>query len=313
MKIGDLTPDQLHQRLSGVGLRISIGPFVFHLCSQISSFTADFSFAYADFPICGESEVSDFRVRIGPATRWRPWPEAQAEFWADGASPFKTFPRRLAMPLTEWGFNGCICNHAHQFLMFHSAVVEKTGRAAILAGSPGSGKSTLCAAMLARGWRLLSDEFGLLDPMRSWLLPIPRPVALKDDSIRLIERLLPHLRIGRAFTPTRKGTIAHLRPPTEAVERQAEPALPGWVVFPRHAQNAETRLVPLGKAAGFMRLQENCFNYTMLGRTAFDALGQLIEAAECYELPYGQADAAAELVDSLAELQPVAGLPLDAT
>jgi HprK-related kinase A len=312
MKIGDLTPDQLHQRLSGVGLRIRIGPFVFHLRSPIRSFIADFSFAYTDFPICDESEVSDFRVRVGPATRWRPWPEAQAEFWADGASPFKTFPRRLAMPLTEWGFNGCICSHAHQFLMFHSAVVEKAGRAAILAGSPGSGKSTLCAAMLARGWRLLSDEFALLNPVRGRLLPIPRPVALKDDSIGLIKRLLPHLRIGRTFAPTRKGAIAHLRPPTEAVERQAEPALPGWVVFPRHAQNAETKLVPLGKAAGFMRLQENCFNYTTLGRTAFDALGQLIETAECYELPFAQAVAAADLVDSLAELQPVAGLPLDA-
>jgi len=312
MKIGDLTPDQLHQRFGGNGLRIRIGPFVFHLRSPIRRFISDFSFAYADFPICDESEVSDFRVRVAPAARWRPWPEAQAEFWADGASPFKTFPRRLAMPLTEWGFNGCICRHAHQFLMFHAAVVEKTGRAAILAGPPGSGKSTLCAALLAHGWRLLSDEFALLDPVRNWLLPIPRPVALKGASIGLVERLLPHLRIGRVFAPTRKGTLAHLRPPTEAVERQAEPALPGWIVFPRHAEHAETKLAPLRKGSGFLRLQENCFNYTTLGRTAFDSLGQVIETAECYELPFAQAVAAAELVEGLSQLQSVAGLPLDA-
>jgi HprK-related kinase A len=312
VKIGDLTRDQLHQRFAGPGLRVRIGPFVFRLHSPIPQLVADFSGAYAGFPLCDENEISDFRIRVTPAFRRWPWREAQAEFGADGASPFFTFPRRLAMPFAEWGLNWCICSHAHQFLIFHSAVVEKAGRAAVLAGPPGSGKSTLCAALLGRGWRLLSDEMALLDPARGWLLPIPRPVALKGASIELIEGLLPRLRIGPVFAPTHKGRLAHLRPPIEAVERQAEPALPGWVVFPTHSENADTRLLPLGKAAGFLRLERNCFNYEALGRPAFDALSEMIEASECYELPFAHATAAAELVDGLAELRPVAGLPLDA-
>jgi HprK-related kinase A len=217
------------------------------------------------------------------------------------------------MPFTEWGLNWCICSYAHQFLMFHSGVVEKAGRAAILAGPPGSGKSTLCAALLARGWRLLSDELALLDPARARLLPIPRPVALKGASIGLIEELLPHLGIGRVFPHTEKGTLAHLRPPIDAVERQAEPALPAWVVFPRHAESVGTELAPMRKAGAFLRLEENCFNYNTLGRTAFDSIGQLIETTECYELTFAQAMEAAELVDRLAELQPVADMPLDAS
>jgi HprK-related kinase A len=312
IKLGDLTPDQLHQRFGGAGLRIRIGPFIFHLHTAIRDFVADFSFAYADFPICDEGEVSDFRVRVVPTRDWLPWREARAQFSADGICPFKTFPRRLVMPFAEWGLNSCIYYYAHQFLMFHSAVVEKGGRAAILAGPPGSGKSTLCIALLARGWRLLSDEFALLDPARSWLVPIPRPVALKGISIGLAEKFLPHLRIGRVFPDTYKGTLAHLRPPTEAVERQTEPALPAWVVFPTHADDAKTGLLPLRKATGFLRLEENCFNYNALGRTAFDTLSQLIETTKCYELPFAAAIEAAALVDRLGELQPVAELPLDA-
>jgi hypothetical protein len=311
VKIGDFSSDRLRQRFDGAGLRIRIGPFIFNLRTQISDFIAEFSFLYADFPISEESEISDFRVRVAPAGRGRPWREARAAFWADGASPFETFPRRLATPFVEWGFNWCIYSYAHQFLMFHSAVVEKAGRAAILAGPPGSGKSTLCAALLARGWRLLSDEFALIDPVRGWLLPIPRPVALKGVSIGLVERLLPHLQMGCVFADTRKGVLTHLRPPTEAVERQGEQALPGWVVFPRHAEDAATKLVPLRKAAGFLRLEENCFNYKTLGRTAFDALSQIIDTAACYELPFTHAAAAAELVDGLAELRPVVALPVD--
>jgi HprK-related kinase A len=312
VRIGDLTPEQLHQRFGGPGVRVRIGPFIIHLYSAIREFVADFSFAYADFPICEAHEVSDFRVRVAPAGGWRLWREKHIAFWADGVRPFAVFPRRLAMPFAEWGLNWCICSFDHQFLMFHSAVVEKAGRAAILAGPPGSGKSTLCAALLARGWRLLSDELGLLDPARGCLLPIPRPVALKGASIGLIEELLPHLRIGRVFPHTDKGTLAHLRPPTDAVERQAEPALPAWVVFPTHAETARTELVPLRKASGFLRLETNCFNYAAHGRTAFEALGRLIEAAECYELPFDQLATATGLVDGLAELQPVLGCPLDA-
>ena len=312
MKIRDLTPDQLDERFTGVGLRLTIGPFVVRLKTPIRRFVADFSVAYADSPLCAENEISDFRIRIPPAFRRWPWREAQAAFEADGASPFVTFPRRLAMPFAEWGLNWCICSRAHNFLIFHSAVVEKAGRAAILAGPPGSGKSTLCAALLARGWRLFSDELALLDPARGWLLPLPRPVALKGASIELIEGLLPRFRIGRIFAPTHKGTLVHLCPPTEAVERQTEPALPGWIVFPAHAESADTRLVPLGKAAGFLRLERNSFNYDRLGRSAFDALGRLIENADCYELPFAHAVEAAKLVDGLAELQPAAALPLDA-
>jgi len=216
------------------------------------------------------------------------------------------------MPWAEWGLNWCIYNHAHQFLIFHSAVVEKSGRAAILAGPSGSGKSTLCAALLGHGWRLLSDEFGLLDPAAGHLLPIPKPVGLKRESIGLIADLLPDARIGRVFAPTRKGRIAHLRPPSEAVARQAEPAIPAWVVFPTHSDANSTELVPVRTAAGFLRLETNCFNYEALGRTAFEALGKLVEASQCYELPFAEVAAAAELVDSLAEFAPAASLPVDA-
>jgi HprK-related kinase A len=304
--------EQLHQLLCGAGVRVGIGPFIIHLYAAIPDFVADFRFAYTDFPICDDNEVSDFCIRLTPVRDWRPWRAGQIEFWADGSSPFGAFSRRLALPHAEWVLNWCIFSYAHQFLMFHAAVVEKDGRAVILAGPPGSGKSTLCVALLAQGWRLLSDEFALVDPIRGYLLPLPRPVALKGASIGLAGRLLPQARIGRIFAPTRKGTLAHLRPPTESVERQAEPAVPGWVVFPTHAEDAETRLLPLRKVVGFSRLEENCFNYDELGKTAFDTLGRLIESAECYELPFAQAMVAAEFIDRLAEPQPVSEVPLDA-
>ena len=99
MTIGDLTPKELDRRFSGLGVRVRIGPFLIHLYSAIREFVADFSFVYADFPICDEGEVSDFRIRVAPARGWRRWREKQAAFWADGVRPFAVFPRRLAMQI----------------------------------------------------------------------------------------------------------------------------------------------------------------------------------------------------------------------
>jgi predicted ATPase len=49
--------------------------------------------------------------------------------------------------------------------MLHAAVVEKNGKALILPALPGSGKSTLSAALAMNGWRFLSDEFTMISAM----------------------------------------------------------------------------------------------------------------------------------------------------
>ena len=68
--------------------------------------------------------------------------------------------------MLEWGLNWCVAGHAHQYLMLHAAALERNGRAVILPGDPGAGKSTLTAALMLSGWRLLSDEITLVDRER---------------------------------------------------------------------------------------------------------------------------------------------------
>ena len=90
MKIGDLTPDQL---ISGSpGLVCASGwPLRHPVRTPIARFVSDFSVVYRDFPVCDESEVSDFRIRVTPALRRWPWREAQAEFRAE-AQPVPDLP-----------------------------------------------------------------------------------------------------------------------------------------------------------------------------------------------------------------------------
>ena len=180
------------------------------------------------------------------------------------------------MDSTEWGINWCIAMQAHQYLMLHSAVLERHGKALILPALPGSGKSTLCAALVLRGWRLLSDEFGLYHPEKREFIPVPRPMPLKNQSIEVIQRFDQNVPLGPLFRATPKGDVRHVQVPEESVRRQHEAVAPGWVVFPQFKKDATTRLYDFAKGRAFLKLAGNSFNYKLQGERGFRAVTDLV-------------------------------------
>jgi HprK-related kinase A len=196
--------------------------------------------------------------------------------------------------------NWCVATRSDRFLLVHSAVVEKGGGALLLPAPPGSGKSTLCAALVCRGWRLLSDELAILRP-NGLLAPIPRPVSLKNASIDVIRQFAPDAVIGGTAHETIKGTVSYLRPPSDSVERQSELARPAWVVFPKYEAGSTLRFTLHSKARTLVFLAHNSFNYHVHGAGGFELLADVLEDCECYDLKYGSLDEALRCVEALAD------------
>lgn len=190
---------------------------------------------------------------------------------------------------------------AHQFLMLHSAAVERNGRVLILPAVPGSGKSTLCAALVNRGWRLFSDEFGLVRHEDGQLVPMPRPLPLKNRSIKIIRDFAPEAELGPDFHGTRKGTVAHLRSPDACVHQAAVTAAPAWLMFPRYRAGAQLRLDPIPKPRAFMKLTNNAFNYHLLGLQGFRSVTRLVRNCDCYMLSYSNLEDAIGAINRLAD------------
>ena len=154
----------------------------------------------------------------------------------------------------EWVLNWCVSSHAHRYLCIHAAVIEKDGHAAILPAPPGSGKSTLCAALVSKGWRLLSDELTLVRLDSGELVPLPRPISLKNASIDIIRRYAP----GSVFSPvvddTVKGSIAHLKAPAASIARAGERARAGLDHLSQIRRPAPPpSSTPIAPARAFMR------------------------------------------------------------
>lgn len=303
-RIADLARGELARRLAGPGLLLRTGPFVSRIQSDIGLVADGIRLLYADHP-CDEADgFADFQLRLRRSSGLRRWWHPQVRFDVDGREPFAPLPLAQAWPMFEWVMNWCVSNRAHRYLIVHAAVVERDGVAVILPAPPGSGKSTLCAALTCRGWRLLSDELALVRRSDGLLVPLARPVSLKNASIDVIRAFAPDAVLGPPVPGTAKGTIAHLKAPAASVARAGEAARALHIVFPRYEAGAATTLAPVPKGQLFMRMADNAFNYFVLGAEGFDCLARLVDGCDGHDFSYSRLDEAIATFDALAGAAP---------
>jgi HprK-related kinase A len=296
ISVGTLSARDLHERMAIRGLALRIPPITVRLRSPVLSFAEQIHALYGDYELADVGGFADVDIRMFRVRGPRRWGRPQVQFIVDGVTPFDPFPIDHALPMFEWGLNWVFGHRMHRYLLLHAAAVERNGQALVLPAWPGSGKSTLAASLACRGWRLLSDEFGVVTFSGTEVLPFPRPVALKNESIGVMRAFGPDATFGATFPKTRKGTVAHLRVPEESVLRGNEPATIAAIVFPDFQSGGANLIRPLPKATALLKLAGNSFNYEIVGEKGFHALSAIVRRCESYVLRYGDlADAHAAL------------------
>ena len=107
--------------------------------------------------------------------------------------------------------------------------------------------------------------------------------------------------MGPLAFDTSKGTVGHMRAPTDSVLRSQEHGLPAWIVFPKYEAGAATQLDAHPKASAFMKIVENTFNYSMLGLRGFETVTKLVDRCDCYEFKYSNLNEAIDIFNTLSE------------
>ena len=279
------------------GLQLQVGPFAIRFRSRLGRVQDYLRSHYGAFPVL-ETPGVHLNVEVQAPTLLRSLVRKQAVFLANGVVPFLPAPQEMAPGLVEWGLNWYIGRRVHNWLVIHAAVVERDGRAAVLPAPPGSGKSILCAALAYSGrWRLLSDEFALIDPATAEVIALPRPVALKTGSMDIIRDRYPGSRFGPLLTAADGNTARYVAPPDDAVSRQAERARVEWVVMPSWRAGARLEVEPASRARMLAHLTDSSFNYNLIGADGFQRLAGIVDGALCAKLTYSNLDEALALFD----------------
>ena len=301
MIVGDFSRREFGDQLNGEGLALRLGPFSIRVRSDLESYASIAHQLYQPYSLADTRGIFDFHVDISAPRGLRRWVRRQACFSVDGQIAFAPYTEEHAFPALEWGLNWCIATRAHHLLLVHAAVVERNGRAILLPASPGHGKSTLCTALVHSGWRLLSDEFALIRPEDGFVLPLPRLIPLKNESIEVIKKFRPEAVFGPSFLGTRKGTVAHVQPPVDSIQRSQETAKPRWLIFPRWVVGEPLTLVPVEKSQAFLNVATNAFNYEVLDATAFNLVTEMVRSCDAYSLIYSNLEEAVSALNQLSD------------
>jgi HprK-related kinase A len=277
---------EVRECLARQGVCTRCGPFNVSLRTNFPQLAQVLRSIYGDFPISEVDAYVDFEVQLKAPTLLRRFFRPQVSFNCDGRIPFKPLPLAQAFPMLEWGLNWVISSHAHGYLVVHAAVVEKDGRALVLAADPGSGKSTLCAALVCQGWRLLSDELALIDLDSGSVQPIARPISLKNASIELVRGFGDGIELSPVCHDTAKGSIAHMKPPAASVAAIDIVATPALVIFPKFVTAAPLSVEPVGRAHAFLEIARHAFNLSVLAGDGFDAIARLVDHTRAFRISY---------------------------
>jgi hypothetical protein len=162
----------------------------------------------------------------------------------------------------------------------------------LLAGHTHSGKSTLCAALMARGLPYHCDDSAVLD-QEYRVAPMPFPLMLRQGSWPLLEAQFPVLNDAPVFS--RWGTDVRFLTPVQP----SGPSVVTALVFIKHEAVTKTHLAELSVFDCLLALQRSGFwvEHTQASIERF--LGWLAGIRR-YNLDYSKLDDAERVIVALA-------------
>jgi len=159
---------------------------------------------------------------------------AELEIVMDGAVVATAPSPEAAIPAVQRALDDAVVHGQREVAVVHAGVVGHAGRAIVLPGTTGAGKSTLVAELVRRGACYYSDEYALIDS-GGLVRAYPRPLLLREGPGE-----------GRPVLATELGgTVGR------------EPIAVGLILELRYAASAALALEPVPQGDGVLMLLRN--------------------------------------------------------
>ena len=182
-------------------------------------------------------------------------------------------------------------------LVLHSACLVRTGRALLINGRSGAGKTTLTLRLLAAGFQYGSDDLTILS--ESGARGVLLPPGAKSGAWRLIRQFAPTIESQKVHRRRDGKRIRYITPAPLAPD-DARPV--GWIVFLRRNSVGEATLSPVRPMDALRRILSEIVRPS--GPLSADMLGsikRIVAGAAAYELAYSELDDACGVISKLCQ------------
>ncbi|SJM90414.1 PqqD family peptide modification chaperone [Crenothrix polyspora] len=176
----------------------------------------------------------------------------------------------------------------------HAGAVSKDGTVIALSGIGGTGKSTLTAALLSRGFSYWGDDIILIEQDSLCAVPLPTPMTIKEGSWALLDGYYPNLR--GLPTYQRLGRPTRYLPPPQSVSSSKIPL--AYLVFPRVSATEPAQLRPISQLEALQRLlAANSSLPQTLTPSTVNQLTRWLRTVPAFELVYHQLETGMDIIE----------------
>ncbi len=183
-------------------------------------------------------------------------------------------PRSGWLPLLVGQVGATVTALLRRLLFIHAGAVALQGRAWVIIGESGSGKTSTVALLTRQGATYLTDEITLLDAAANTALPFPLPMAVKPWTAEAVDPLPEGLEVAA------EGNVRFYLP----ADRGAGPITVGAFILLRPGGRSELKPLPRAEVLMALGQHQSSLRYPHRLEDAFAGFGRLLRGAGCYTL-----------------------------
>jgi len=194
--------------------------------------------------------------------------------------------------------SGLASRHNPWSVIFHAAAVAKEGVGMLIPAIGGSGKTTLSAYLMARGYQFLNDDAVPLLTDEPVLFPAPICLSIKHGSWPVLANDFPEMAALREFGNDERR-FKYLSPRDHQI--CTEPVPCRLILLPDYSPNhRETLLEPVPAVAVFQDIIEGgCIMDRPVDPVKLGGVVSWLDGIACYRISYSQLADAHRVIDGL--------------
>jgi hypothetical protein len=190
-----------------------------------------------------------------------------------------------------------VVRRERKHLLIHAGAAGRGGRGCLFPSEAGSGKTTLIASLVTRGFVCFSDDKAAVDLQTLDLVPFAWPLRIKEGAGSPPVPLDGRLRRGWYGPDPEAYPARYLIPREEWIGRVPLPV--SLLLFPLYRPGAKTHMERMSGAQAAMGLARHSFNFLSLGKRGFDTVTEIARRTQAYRLEYSDIKEALEEISRM--------------